>query len=171
MLKTILSLLFISLSSLTFAQSQRLTGEVVRIADGDTFTLLDTSKKQIKVRFYGIDCPEKGQDFYQVAKDFVSEHCFRKQVQLDVKHIDRYGRTVAVVYINGMDLNLALLRAGLAWHYLSFDKSKEYADAQRSAQERQLKIWSIRTAIAPWEFRKQQKKQRNSPSQQGKTAA
>ena len=39
--------------------NELIEGKVVGITDGDTFTLLDQGKKQLKVRLYGIDCPEK----------------------------------------------------------------------------------------------------------------
>ena len=52
----------------TYSLSQTLSGQVVSIADGDTITMLDSSKKQVKIRLYGIDTPEKGQPFGKAAK-------------------------------------------------------------------------------------------------------
>jgi micrococcal nuclease len=46
-------------------------GRVVSVADGDTFTML-VKKEQIRIRLHGIDCPEKSQDFGNVAKEFLS---------------------------------------------------------------------------------------------------
>lgn len=77
---------FISLSCL----SQTITGRVIRVADGDTVTLLDSTNTQIRIRLYGIDCPENGQDFSNVAKRFTSDLCFAKMVSVDVKDLDRY---------------------------------------------------------------------------------
>jgi endonuclease YncB( thermonuclease family) len=61
-----------------FAQ---LTGEVVSVADGDTFTLLTTGQQQIRIRLHGIDCPEKKQDFGTKAKQFLADMVFQKKVQ------------------------------------------------------------------------------------------
>lgn len=72
--------------------AQTLTGQVVSIADGDTFTLLDADKKQTKIRLHGIDCPENGQSYGNQAKKFVSDRIFKKTVNVVVKDIDRYGR-------------------------------------------------------------------------------
>jgi len=47
--------------------SHALTGKVISVADGDTITVLDSSKKQHKIRLYGIACPEKGQPFGKEA--------------------------------------------------------------------------------------------------------
>lgn len=77
---------------------QTLSGKVVRVSDGDTITILDTTKTQTRVRLYGIDCPEIGQDFGNVAKRFTSDLCFSKIVTVDVKDIDRYGRTVGIIW-------------------------------------------------------------------------
>jgi len=51
----------------------QLQGKVVGIADGDTFTMLTEDKQRIKVRVYGIDCPESGQDYGNIAKKFTSD--------------------------------------------------------------------------------------------------
>lgn len=74
-----------------------LKGKVVRVADGDTITLLDEDNKQVRIRLYGIDCPENHQDFGTVARQFTADHCFQKIVNVEVKDIDRYGRTVGMV--------------------------------------------------------------------------
>ncbi|MBE8721178.1 thermonuclease family protein [Sphingobacterium pedocola] len=86
-------LLFIPL----FCISQNIEGRVIRIADGDTITLLDSTNTQVRIRLYGIDCPENGQDFANIAKRFTSDLCFSKIVTVEVKDIDRYGRTVLLL--------------------------------------------------------------------------
>lgn len=146
--------LFLLLSSTSLHAQTYIFGKVVRVADGDTFTILDADKKQIRIRFHGIDCPEKGQDFYKKAKDYVSDRSFGKNVKLEVKDKDRYGRIVAVVWIKGKNLNLSLLQEGLAWHYTSFDKSKAYAQAEEKARKSKKNIWSHKDPIAPWKFRR-----------------
>jgi len=115
--------------------SQTIKGKVVRVADGDTITILDSSNTQVRVRLYGIDAPEKGQDFANVAKEFTSDICFSKIVIIDVKDIDHYGRTVGIVWTDdSVNLNLELLRTGLAWHYKMFDNSDEFAQAENLAK-------------------------------------
>ncbi|MFD2960152.1 MULTISPECIES: thermonuclease family protein [Olivibacter] len=99
-------------------------GKVIRVADGDTITILDSDNTQVRIRLYGIDCPESHHDFGTVAKKFTADHCFQKVVTVEVKDIDRYGRTVGIVLLpDGKNLNKELLKAGLAWHYKHFDNS------------------------------------------------
>jgi len=80
-MKTIYStILTLFLYSIAIGQTI-LNGKVIRIADGDTVTILDADNTQIKVRLYGIDCPESHQDFGTVARKFTTDHCFRKTVK------------------------------------------------------------------------------------------
>jgi len=123
------TLLFILISIVSYAQ---IGGKVVRVADGDTVTLLDSTNTQIRIRLYGIDCPEHGQDFSNVAKQFTSDLCFSKMITVDVKDVDRYGRTVGIVWTpDSVNVNLELLHAGLAWHYKHFDQSEETIEAEQ----------------------------------------
>lgn len=147
----LLLLIFVSLT--TYAQVVK--GKVIRVADGDTITVLDSSNTQIKIRFHGIDCPENGQDFGQVARRFTADLCFGKKVKIDVKSKDQYGRTVGIVWVQDtLNVNLALLRAGLAWHYTLFDKSSIFAEAEQTAKMEKLGLWKQKNAVAPWLFRK-----------------
>ena len=134
-----------------------LTGTAVKVADGDTFTLLDSNNKQIKIRLYGIDCPERGQDYGSVATKFLGDKLKSGAIKVKIMDIDRYGRTVGIVYVNDEDINLALLKAGFAWHYKQFDKSKEYAEAEANARVKKLGLFKQGNAIAPWDWRKKKK--------------
>jgi endonuclease YncB( thermonuclease family) len=96
--------------------AQTITGKVVGVSDGDTITVLQ-DRTQYKIRLYGIDCPESGQDFGKRAKKFVSGMVYGNQVQMIQKDMDRYGRVVDMVYIGNTCVNEELVRAGLAWVY------------------------------------------------------
>lgn len=135
--------------------SQTRKGKVVRVADGDTITILDSTNTQLRVRLYGVDAPEKGQDFSNVAKQFISDLCFSKIVSIDIKDIDRYGRTVGIVWTaDSTNLNLELLRSGLAWHYKIFDNSDDFAQAEHLARINKVGLWKKPNAAPPWEFRR-----------------
>lgn len=104
----------------TLAQAKTLEGKVVRIADGDTLTLLTDSKTQIKVRLHGIDTPERKQPFGKGAKDALSAMVAGKRVRVEVTDKDRYGRTVGRIIGEGnRDINAELVRQGFAWWYRS----------------------------------------------------
>ena len=68
---------------------------------------------------------------------------------------DRYGRTVAFVFVGGVDLNKELLKAGLAWHYKQYSRDPELAKLEFEARAKKVGLWVEPGAIAPWEWRKQ----------------
>ena len=131
-----------------------LEGKIVSIADGDTFTLL-VNKEQTKIRLHGIDCPEKSQDFGNKAKEFLSDLVFGKVVKVETKDIDRYGRTIGLVTIDGKNVNEELLKAGLAWHYKYYDKNLAWAQLENEAKKAKKGLWTQPNPTPPWEFRKQ----------------
>ena len=67
----------------TVGHAGNLSGEVVGVTDGDTVTVLDHEKRQIKVRLAGIDAPEKRQPFGQKSKASLSELTYRKDGDRD----------------------------------------------------------------------------------------
>src|SRR5690606_36043907 len=84
---------------------------VVGISDGDTLTVLTAEKRQVKIRLHGVDTPESGQDFGTRAKQAASELAFGKQVTVRQVDTDRYGRTVAEVFLpDGRSMNRELVR-------------------------------------------------------------
>lgn len=116
----------------------QLSGRVVAVADGDTFTLL-AENTESRIRLHGIDCPERGQDFSQVAKTFLSDLMFGKTVSVKQTDTDRYGRVIGIVMVDGVNVNEALLKEGLAWHYVYYDKNPEWAKMEAEAR-RQKKV-------------------------------
>ncbi|WP_256010143.1 thermonuclease family protein [Desertivirga xinjiangensis] len=132
-----------------------LTGKVVSVSDGDTFTILISGNQQVKVRLHGVDCPEKNQDFGTKAKDFTSANIFAKSIKVQSKGKDRYGRTIGVAMLpNGSTLNENLLKAGFAWHYKQYDKSEKYALLEQQARIAKKGLWSHPKPQEPWEFRR-----------------
>lgn len=136
------------------AQIATIKGKVVAVADGDTFTLLVNGSRQQKIRLHGIDCPEKRQDFGQVAKDFTSKQVFGKTITVKPTDTDRYGRTIAIVLLPGqVSLNELLLKNGLAWHYTQYDKNSQWKKLEQSARNNKVGLWQQPNAVAPWTFR------------------
>jgi len=93
---------FILLSSLALASpvlSQTIHGKVIKVADGDTITILTNQNKQVKIRLYGIDTPEKRQAYGNKAKRFTANLVAGKNVSVKVYDTDRYGRLVGVIHV------------------------------------------------------------------------
>jgi micrococcal nuclease len=141
---------------------ERFTGKVVGVADGDTISVLRNGRS-VRVRLEGIDCPEKGQDFSQRAKQFTSELMFGKEATVEV-HVDRYGRLVARVLVGGQDVSIALVRAGLAWHFTKYSRDPVLAEGEQSARTAKRGLWGQGSPTPPWEFRVLFRSNRNQRS-------
>lgn len=130
---------------------------VTRISDGDTATCLkDDKKTQVKIRFAQIDAPESKQEFGTVSKQALSNMIFNKNIDLVVEETDRYGRNVAEVFIDGVNVNKYMVKNGYAWAYKEYMKDKDYLRLQESAQNAKVGIWSHPKPIYPQDFRRQQ---------------
>lgn len=93
------------------------TGKVVGITDGDTLTLLNPAKTQVKICLAGIDAPEGGQAYGQKATQALFGKGFGQTIKVTVTDTDRYGRTVGNVLLQDRWFNLEIVADGLAWHY------------------------------------------------------
>ena len=129
------------------------SGEVVRVTDGDTISVMRDGRA-VRVRVDGIDCPETGQDFSRRATRLTSSLVFGKVVTVDLRDVDRYGRLVGRVLVEGTDLSVALVQQGLAWHYTQYSRDPVLANAEAAARAARIAIWSQPSPIPPWEFRR-----------------
>ena len=101
----------------SLSEGADLDGVVVRVVDGDTVTVLDSHKVQHQIRLAGIDAPERRMPYARRSTDNLAELVAGKPVQMEGTKIDRYGRRVAKVLVDGRDASLAQIEAGMAWHW------------------------------------------------------
>ena len=103
------SILFISLFlAVTFSPCYAWQGKVVEVVDGDTIDVIHNGIKE-RIRLFGVDTPEKRQDFGKKASLFTSDMVSGKTVEVTPVTTDRYGRTVGLIYVNGKCLNEELV--------------------------------------------------------------
>lgn len=126
---------------------------VVGISDGDSLTVL-VDKRPVKIRLANIDAPERGQAFGQRAKESLSDLCWNASVTYTLQGIDRYGRSVAVVNCNGVEVNRAQVERGMAWVYARYNKDANLNDVQKRAKQERRGLWSDPNAVPPWEWRR-----------------
>ncbi len=127
--------------------------QVIGISDGDTMTLL-VDQKQVKIRLANIDAPEKKQPFGQRSKESLSAMCWGKDAQYEAQTIDKYKRTVALVYCDGAQVNKAQVTAGMAWVYLKYNKDRSLPAAQNEAEQAKRGLWADVAPVPPWEWRR-----------------
>ena len=136
------------------AQAETLEGKVVKIADGDTLTLLTPSNEQVKIRLADIDTPEKKQPFGNKAKQALANLAFQKQALIEVEAKDRYGRTVGVVFVDGLNVNAELVKQGMAWVYRKYTDDKRLYTLESEAKQAKRGLWLDENPIPPWEWRR-----------------
>ena len=136
------------------------TGKVVSVADGDTITVLTADKQQIKVRLSSVDTPEGGQAYGQKAKNFTSSMVFKKNVTIHPETTDKYGRTVAMVYVDGKNLNEQIVANGYGWVYRYYCKGSycdDWLKLEETARDAQIGLWADNHPLPPWDWRQQQR--------------
>ena len=131
---------------------QTLHGEVLWVADGDTFTM-EEANTRYKIRLRCIDTPEKDQPYGEEAKAALSQKVDSKVVEVDYTDYDRYDRVLGFVYTNE-EVNLEMVRNGHAWVYRYDCSQCEYYDAERYARDHHLGLWNTQNPVPPWQWRK-----------------
>jgi len=150
------------------AGTQTLTGRVVSVADGDTITVLDSTDTQHRIRLEGIDAPESHQAFGSRSKQNLSEMIFGKDVTVVYQKTDQYGRLVGKILLDGRDVNLEQVKAGMAWHYKEYEREQTpedrelYAKAEDEARAARRGLWVDADPIEPSQFRREQRQERQS---------
>jgi micrococcal nuclease len=136
--------------SLTLVGALRAHGleTVTRVVDGDTLHLANGEK----VRLLGVDTPEtkhpkkRRQPFGKEAGDFTRRLVEGRRVRVvRATQGDRYGRTLAYVYLSdGSLLNQEIIRHGLGRVYLgsAFERRQQFLSLEAEARRAKRGIWS-----------------------------
>ena len=148
----------------TVAWADTFSGLVVKVADGDTITVADANVEH-RIRFAQIDAPEKKQAFGPEARDKLVALVLGKAVTVEYDDVDRYGRLVGQVRIDGVDVNLALVQDGYAWVYLDYAHTPAYVAAEAEARQARRGLWAQDNPTAPWVYRRQVRSAAKSPEQ------
>jgi endonuclease YncB( thermonuclease family) len=151
------------------SHAAELVGHVVGVADGDTITVLDAHKQQHKIRFAGIDAPERKQPFGNRSRQNLARYVAGKEVRLDCPKVDRYRRKVCKVWVQpsncprcGKTLNVGLAQVtdGMAWWYRHYAKEQtpedrgQYESAEQEARLQKRGLWADDVPVPPWEWRR-----------------
>jgi endonuclease YncB( thermonuclease family) len=142
------------------AYAAKLSGTVVGVHDGDTVTVLDAGKIQHKIRLAGIDAPELSQPFGRASRQHLADQVAGHIVVIEWTKRDKYQRLVGKVLLDGRDINITQIEAGLAWHYKRYateqssEERQRYAGAEEQARTTRLGLWQNSDPVPPWAYRK-----------------
>lgn len=161
--KLILSSILVTVLHFSPVLAETISGEVIKVPDGDTITIVDSANRKHRVRFLGIDAPEKNQASGQACGRSLSDKIYGETVKVKYDKKDRYGRILGTVYLGDRNVNLEQVTEGCAWYYWHYARDVEralrsaYAEAESEAQSKRLGLWKKSDPVPPWEFRKQQR--------------
>lgn len=148
-------------AEITHAGTMLASGRVVGVSDGDTLTVLASNQRQYKIRLQGIDSPEKKQAFGQKCKESLMMLSANLPAQVEAYKLDRYGRIIGKVTVEGRDVALEQLNKGCAWHYKAYANEQSVADreayaaAEKQARQHRRGLWRAKRPQAPWDYRRQ----------------
>ena len=167
-LKSFLIVMLFLLSTYSFAD---FNAKVVHIIDGDTIDVLVENNKKLRIRLLGIDTPELKQYFGHESSSYLKKILNGKSVRI-ISNPDKnkpytqgyYKRIIGKVLLNGVDINLEMIKKGMAWHFKKYkknqplDESRSYNEAESKARKKNIGLWSEDNPLPPWKWRKLNRK-------------
>jgi len=169
----VLGLITILNTDISHAAIRTVTGTVTKVSDGDTIQVVTPEQTKLKIRLYGIDAPETpkinrqsgqvhqpGQPFSEESWKALKDKIMGKQVKLEILDIDKYRRMVCMVWLDGRNINLEMVREGFAEAFIEYLKppyKSEFMKAEQEARAGGKNIWSLLEHERPREFRKRLK--------------
>ncbi|MBS1680283.1 MAG: thermonuclease family protein [Bacteroidetes bacterium] len=155
MKKSICFSVVMAVSWFAFAENQ-ITGKVISVIDGNTVEIIAQDNESYKIRLFGIDCPEMGQEFGEHAKAFLQKMILNKNVNVHIQGKDRWGNNLGVILVDGKtDPRLKLLEAGLAWT-AERNPITELENLKEKAKEKRKGLWKTPEPTPPWTYRREQ---------------
>lgn len=164
-------LIFLISPCMAFAESIR--GVVINVIDGDTVILLERTPEQMRthrIQLEGIDTPERGQDGYEGAKEYLEKLIWGETVTVRYTENDRYGRILGEIWHGKMFINEEMVKEGWAWIYKNFSASRKLVSLERDARKAQKGIWSDPNPISPWEWKAAKRKGKSKGKNTGETS-
>lgn len=139
--------------------------KVIRVTEGDTLEA-ESGGYTVTVRLVGIDAPETskekgqaGQPFSQKSRTHLMRLVLDKVVEVDGYGLDRYSRVLGIVYVDGKNVNLEMVKEGLAEVYRGPPakglEMEPYRQAEAEAKKADRGMWSLGDKyVSPREWRR-----------------
>jgi micrococcal nuclease len=152
MMRCLLCAVLAGLCSLV--QAEQFDARVIAVMDGDTVMVLRDGKK-IKIRLANIDAPESDQEFGAESRQVLLGRVLKKQVHVNSQAVDKYGRMIAELSVDGHSVNEEQVQSGMAWEYSHFHSNKRYVSLNKQAQQARRGLWGQAVQpISPEQWRK-----------------
>jgi endonuclease YncB( thermonuclease family) len=138
-------------------QASSLFGRVIEINSGDVITVSNLNRP-VRIKLLGVDAPEMGQAFGDVAKKHLSDLIYDKPVVVEYSGISADGSLAGRVLLNSTDIGAQMIRDGAAWFdpnnfsRLSATDREVYQQSEQAARSERRGLWQAENPMAPWEF-------------------
>ena len=148
-------------------ESKKVTAQFFIPSDGDTARVVNPGNPSdsLVCRFTGVDAPETshgkgkpGQPYGEDSLKNLQRLVANKEVQVTVRGgVDKYGRSVCDISVEGKDINLEQIKGGFAWLYEQYappEVKEQYKAAQSNAMKNGLGLWAGQDPVYPPTWRK-----------------
>jgi endonuclease YncB( thermonuclease family) len=125
--------------------------KAVSIVDGDSISVV-INQELVRVRLAGVDAPEGNQPFAIDSRQSLHDLCFWVEAELSSISKDYYGRMLAKVKCNGVNVNAEQVRRGMAWVADQSVEDRELNQLQEEARAVKRGLWSYESPVPPWEW-------------------
>ena len=142
------------------AIAQTTSATVVSVGDGDTLRIRAASQVTT-IRLSCVDAPERAQSPWgqQSTSRLKQLLPVGKAVQVRTITRDRYGRTVAELYVGKQSVNLQMVKEGQGVVYRQYlsgcaATKNQYLQAEAQARQKRLGFWNQKLPVMPWDYRR-----------------
>jgi endonuclease YncB( thermonuclease family) len=137
-----------------------LRARIVAYGSATAFAVLDPQEKLKRVKLSGVDAPERTQRFGTQAQQLAGEWLGNGAIEIAVDKVDKDGRVYGRVSVDGRDVGLELIKAGMAWcdpadvSDVPAPLRERYELECAEAKKQRRGLWIDANPRAPWEHRK-----------------
>ena len=118
------------------------TYKLVYVQDGDSVVLCCERGKKFTVRLLDIDAPERYQPYAEKSKALLKNLLEGERLKLLGDKSDRYGRRLAIIEVDGVNINEKMVSSGAAWVW-KYSNNRHMRSLQQEAKERKLGLWAL----------------------------
>lgn len=133
------------------------------VHDGDTLRVRSRDGAVLKIRFACIDAPELKQELGQESRNYLRSLVNEAsgKVKLQIVDTDRYGRSVAEVWVKKGLVQSYMTSSGMAFAYDQYKKNCPHWNSVKSAEQVAIKekvgVWASPNFTKPWDWRRANK--------------
>lgn len=127
---------------------------VFRVTAGDSLTI-QIDKALVSVHLEGVASPKDGQPFHKQSLEELRTQLLGKTVTVQKTGVSNSNGIVGNVLVEGVNVNVRMIEAGLAWHDRRLNHDLELKTLEVEARKARIGLWADSSPIPPWEWQTQ----------------